>query len=94
MGKAKPIEKESKPEEVGIGQMALAQIILQAGLRQDVCLLAKLANGCKTFEEFKAALNGMAEEFKKELEETKVQQVNKEDIKKESDKMLQCPPAK
>lgn len=79
MSKAKAIEKVNnnkgennpKPEQVGIGQMALAQIILQAGLRQDVCLLAKLANGCNSFEEFKIALNNMAEEFKKELAETK-----------------------
>lgn len=93
MGKAKPIEKtnnegdnKAKPEQVGIGQMALAQIILQAGLRQDVCLLAKLANGCNSFEEFKAALNNMADEFKKELEEAKA--------KEESEKKSQTPPAK
>lgn len=91
MGAAKPIEKkvnnegDKKPEEVGIGQMALAQIILQAGLRQDVCLLAKLANECKSFEEFKIKLNVMANEFKKELEETKA---------KQTDKNLQSPPAK
>lgn len=73
MAKAKPISKEKLEEQQKASSRdALIALLMNGSSKQAVCIVASLANKCKTFEEFQSILNSFAAKCKEEIKNEKV----------------------